>query len=338
MRPLLVLLLVAIAFARAAPALDVETLHAIGGLPAHLAGSFLKPLAFQQADDGTDYVFDRRAHAVYTVAPGSESAQKIVTIGAEPGRILDPSAFDLDPSDGSFVVADAPGRRERIQIFNATGSRLGGFLLPERRAPRLLLDGTVLNGIGSVQYTGRSLLVNEPESGALIAEYRFDGSLVRSFGTRRATGQEADRQVHLALNAGLPLVNPLGGFYFVFQAGIPLFRKYDAQGHVLFERHIEGAEIDDYLRTLPTTWPRQKNESGDVVPLVPPAIRTAAVDRDGNLWISLTAPTTYVYDPAGDKIRTIRFEAAGLIAPASLFFTKDARVLVTPGCYIFKTR
>ena len=31
-------------------------------------------------------------------------------------------------------------------------------------------------------------------------------------------------------------------------------------------------------------------------PLVPAMIRTAAVDPDGNLWISLVAPYTYVYD------------------------------------------
>jgi len=30
-------------------------------------------------------------------------------------------------------------------------------------------------------------------------------------------GQESDRQVHLGLNAGLPLVNPKGGYYFVFR-------------------------------------------------------------------------------------------------------------------------
>lgn len=67
-----------------------------------------------------------------------------------------------------------------------------------------------------------------------------------------------------------------------------------------------------------------------------PAVRTASVDREGRLWIALTAPFTYVYDRSGDKVRTVQFKGASLLTPNSLFFTKDGRVLVTPGCYAFK--
>ncbi|MBE3132022.1 MAG: hypothetical protein IMZ55_00990 [Acidobacteria bacterium] len=41
----------------------------------------------------------------------------------------------------------------------------------------------------------------------------------RNFGTLRPTGQEADRDVHLALHAGMPLVNPRGGYEFTPGAG-----------------------------------------------------------------------------------------------------------------------
>jgi hypothetical protein len=43
-----------------------------------------------------------------------------------------------------------------------------------------------------------------------------------------------------------------------------------------------------------------------------------------------------VYDASGDKIRTVQFKGADVIAPNSLFFTKDGRILVTPGCYEFR--
>ena len=36
----------------------VEILRSISGLPAHIAGAFLSPIGFQQADNGTYYVFD----------------------------------------------------------------------------------------------------------------------------------------------------------------------------------------------------------------------------------------------------------------------------------------
>jgi hypothetical protein len=92
--------------------------------------------------------------------------------------------------------------------------------------------------------------------------------------------------------------------------------------------------VDPYLAALPTRWPTRRVEDREL-PLVQPAVRAAAVDPRGRLWVSLVEPYTYVYDTQGDKIRTIQFRAAGLIAPTSLFFTNDSRLLVTPGCYEF---
>ena len=313
--------------------LRIETLRAVGALPAHIAGAFEAPRNFEQTDAGEYVVFDRRAHAVYAVS--GDAARKIVEIGAEPGKILDPSAFDMDPRDGTFVVADAPGQRERIQIFTAGGSRMGGFTLPGRALPRITFETFVLNGIGTLQFTGDTLLLNQPERGALFTELRLDGTPVRTFGTLRQTGQEADRDVHLAFNSGFPLVDPTGGYYFVFAAGPPVFRKYDARGQLLFERHIEGTEIDEYLRSLPTTWKRQGPPDSSTMPLVNPEIRAAGVDRQGRLWVSLMQPVTYIYDSTGDKTHVVQFRGADIIAPNSLFFTKHRRVLVTPGCYEF---
>jgi hypothetical protein len=312
----------------------VLVLPSTGGLPAHIAGAFQRPLGFQQTDAGQYFVFDRRAHAVYTVAGGAP--KKLIEVGAESGRVLDPTAFDVDPRDGSFVIADAPLRRQRIQTFAASGSRLGGFTLPTKDVTRITLDTIVLNGVGSIQYTGESILINQPESGGLVSELTLFGEPRRSFGRLRATGQEADPNLHLALNTGFPLVDPTGGFYFVFVAGEPLFRKYDATGTLLFERHVEGPELDQYLQTMPTRWPARRTEDGDVMPVVPPAIRAAGVDRQGRLWIALMQPFTYVYDASGDKIRTVQFKGADLLAPNSLFFTRDGRILVTPGCYEFR--
>src|SRR5213078_3224097 len=104
------------------------------------------------SDGGQYFVFDRRAHAVYTIA--DDAAKKIVEVGAEAGRILDPSAFDIDPSDGTFVIADAPLRRQRIQSFTASGGRLAGFTLQTKEVARITLDTIVLSGVGSIQFTG----------------------------------------------------------------------------------------------------------------------------------------------------------------------------------------
>lgn len=53
------------------------------------------------------------------------------------------------------------------------------------------------------------------------------------------------------------------------------------------------------------------------------------------LWVALSTPFLYVYDPSGEKIRTVRLQAAGVVHPSSLHFPDDTRLLVAPGCYEF---
>ena len=321
----------------ASAALRVEVLRSTRGLPPHIVGLFEDPIAFQQMRGGPYYVFDRRGHSVYTVDAERGSARKLVEIGQEAGRIIQPSGFDVAPDGTSFVVADAPRAQERIQYFGPAGLRTGGFFLPGRPTPGVRIGSLVLNGVASLQHTGSTLLISHPESGALFTEYGSNGWALRSIGQLRRTGYEADRELHHTLNAGLPLVDPTGGYFYVFMAGRPMFRKYDAEGALVFERHIEGVELDHFLDTLPTTWPTRRIEDREV-PYVMPTIRAAAVDASGQVWISLALPYTYVYDAQGDKVRTIQFSAAGVISPTSLFFTHDGRLLVTPGCYEFDPR
>lgn len=325
-----------ILLSRIAPSLSAlkpEIVRSSGGIPANLAGRFREPIGFQQAASGQYFVFDRRAHVVYGIDEEQTSAWQIVQLGPEAGRIIDPTAFSVEPG-GTFVVADAPNNRERIQIFTPAGFRIGGFTLPGRSRNRVTLNNVVLNGIGTLQYTGTSILMSQPANGALISEYTLSGRVNRLFGDFRRTGHEDDRELHLALNSGVPLVDPRGGFFFIFQTGEPILRKYDQSGHLVFERHIEGREIDELVARLPTTWPRRKTEEGEL-PLVSPTVRAAAVDGAGHLWVSFVTPYTYVYDRDGDKIRSLQLRAAGIITPSSLFFGPKGRLLVTPGLYEF---
>ena len=322
--------------AREAAALAVQVLRSVGGLPPHIVGTFEEPINFQQSANGMYYVFDRRSHTVHTVDPGRTTARKAVQIGQEEGRIIQPTGFDM-AADGRFVVADVPRAQQRVQTFSPTGERAGGFFLPGAPAARIIVGNLMLNGAGSLQHAGESLLISHPESGALITEYSLGGYARRSIGTLRATSHESDPALHIAMNAGLPLVDPTGGYYYVFITGSPMFRKYDAAGALVFERHIQGRELDDYLAQQPTRWPRRRVEDREV-PFVTPVVRAAAVNSAGELWISLVVPYTYVYDSHGDKTHTVQFQAAGIISPTSLFFTRNGRLLVTPGCYEFEAR
>jgi hypothetical protein len=314
-------------------ALRVETLRSVAGLPPHIVGSYDEAINFQQDATGTYYVFDRRGHTVHTVDAKRTATRKILEIGQEDGRVIQPTGFDLT-TDGRFVVADVPRAQQRVQTFDPTGKLLTGFFLPGAPAARVIIGNFMLNGASSVQHTGSMLLISHPESGALFTEYSPGGYAQRSIGRLRTTGFEDDRDVHIAMNAGLPLVDPTGGFYYVFITGRPIFRKYSDTGTLLFERHIEGRELDGVLDSQPTRWPRRRVQDREV-PLVTPVVRTAAVSASGELWVSLGVPFTYVYNSDGDKVRTVQFSGAGLISPTSLFFSRSGRLLVTPGCYEF---
>ena len=297
-------------------------------------GLFRDPIGFKQTANGDYYVFDRRGHTVYAVDADGRTARKLVQIGAEDGRLIEPSAFDV-AFNGSFAVADAPNSRERVQLFDAAGVRTGGVILPGRGASRVVLGSLALNGVGTLAFTGRTLLMSHPESGWLMTEYALDGSPLRSMGQLRKTGHESDRDLHLAWNAGIPIADPNGGFFFVFMAGAPAFRKFDEKGTLLYERAIQGSEIDPLAAAIPDRWPRR---SPGELPLVAPIVRTAAVDRSGRLWVSFIVPFTYVFDAQGEKIRTVQFRGAGIVSPSSLWFNQKGRVLVTPGCYEFEPK
>jgi hypothetical protein len=310
-----------------------EILRSTDALPFNLVGPLLDPYGYAETAEGDSLLIDRRAHAVMAVDRARTVIRPLLTIGQEIGKVLEPGVLSVG-ANGVFAVADAPGGFDRVQYFSISGTRLGGFYLPRRTGGRLLVGSLVLNGISSMQFTGKTFLVNLPASGALISEFDVDGLVTRRFGVPRPTGAERDPTLHQALNIGLPVVDPTGGFYFVFQSGVPIFRKYDATGRLLFERHIEGPELDVPIGALPTVWPARPDAGTN--PLVPTLVRAAAVDAAGRLYISLSVPYTYVYDPRGEKIRTLQLTAAGVVAPATMTFSqRTGRLLVTPGCFEF---
>jgi len=313
-----------------------EVLRPTGGLPAGIAATFLDPIAFVETSGGEAIVLDRRTSAVYAIDAARKNVRLLLPAGSDERGLVSPGAIALGPDD-LFAVADAVRGVDRIQYFTTRGTRVGGFYLPDRPRLRVTINGVAITGIGSLQFASRSFFVNVPSRGRLVSELSVDGQTLRQFGLPRPTGQAPDPDLDALLNVGMPLVNPAGGFYFVFQTGVPLFRKYDASGDLLFERHIEGPELDAAIAALPTEWrPRPPDEGR--VPIANALVRTAAVDRLGRLWIALNAPVTYVYDPQGNKVRTVQFEATGPLLTRSLFFADRDRVLVTPGGYEFAAR
>ena len=178
--------------------------------------------------------------------------------------------------------------------------------------------------------------MSQPETGALITEYTAQRR--RPPHDRRgcgAPGTKTIRELHLALNSGIPLVDPAGGFFFVFQTGEPVFRKYDAAGQLVFERRIAGTRdrcpdrrpADDLAAAADRAkascrWSRRRSAPRRSIP----------TDSSGS---PSPSRILYVFDRDGDKVRTVQLRGAGIMAPTSLFFGRHGRLLVTPGLYEF---
>lgn len=314
----------------------IVRLESTRALPAHLAGEFEEPAGFAQQPDGRYLVFDRRRHGVFTVDAARTAVTRLVDIGSETGRLLRPRAFDVH-RDGRFVVADAPGLRPRISIFEADGRLFNYFELGGTSRPRITIGNVVLDGIASTRLLGDTVLLNMPEQGGLVSEYSVAGTPVRTFGTLRPTGQERNRDVHLAMNAALPLPAPDGHVYVVFLAGTPAFRKYTREGRLVFERAIQSRALDPHVLNMPTDWPL-RSVDGLTYPLVMPMVHAAAVDRRGRLWVATLTSHVYVFDAEGEKVATYQLIGAGPLLPESLWFTTDNRLLVSPGLYEFAPR
>lgn len=330
-----------IATLRAAP--GVEILTPSGSLPPNIVGQMREPSAFVQTSDGGYLIFDARAQQVFGVDAAKKALRKLVAIGPSDGQILRPSGFGYN-ANKTFTVVDEPGAYERVQTFYDDGTPLTRFQRwpSSRGAARVSVDGALFGGISAIAPLGRNFLtgaqaLSDQAGNELMSEFDSDGNVVRYVGSIRPTGQDANPVLRRALNEGIPLIAPDGAIYFVFTTGAPMFRKYSAAGALLFERHIEGPELDAAIQALPTLWPTRKVQGRDF-PVVTATVTTAAIDRSGQLWISLGPPFTYVYSADGNKVRTVQFRGTELMTPTSFFFTADGRLLVTPGCYEFPSK
>jgi len=325
--------LVALVLVIAAPAAqrEAEVLHPVFALPAHVVNRFDQPVSFLVTSTGEYLVLDRRAHSVFRTDAAGGAVTPVIGIGQEPGRLLRPTAIALSDDD-ILAVLDAPGSYQRLQYFTPAGALIGLFYLTILGTPGVVVDDQVVSGAGAMAFDGTTFWFTAPSRGTLLFQIDNAGTVLRQVGHLRDTGHEANQDLHAALNTGVPVVDPTGGIFFVFQTGRPMFRKYSAGGALVFERHIEGPELDPIIQRLPTMWATPDDGSR---PLPAPVVRTAAADRAGRLWVVLQTGHVYVYDSSGEKVRTITFGGATPALTSSLFFTKDGRVLTGPGGYEF---
>ena len=173
-----------------------------------------------------------------------------------------------------------PRRRARIRrthpgLLDRTARASADFRCARDPTHACSSRALTLNGVSTLRATAnQTILLNQPETGSLITEYDFSGQVIRTVGRLRATGHEATPHVHLAMNSGFPLPIPSGGYYFVFRSGAPHFQRYSAAGELMFERAIQGRELDRWLQASPPAGVASRPAGETTLPIVRSLVRS----------------------------------------------------------------
>ena len=202
--------------------------------------------------------------------------------------------------------------------------------------PQVILGNYAVTGISSLQFTGGSIFVSEPERGSLITEYSAPGTPQRTIGRLRDTGYEQERDLHLALNAGLPLDRSDRRLLLRLPhrtADVPEVTTRTAS--CCSSVTSKGARSTICWPRSRRRWPTRRIEDREV-PFVQPMIRTAAVDPHGTaLGVDGRAAsrmcTTRTATRRGPS-NSARPESSARRACSS---RAPGHILVTPGCYEF---
>ena len=102
----------------------LRLLRSAGGLPPETCNSLPRAAGiFSRLQSGIYFVFDRRAHAVYSIDPETAAVvQKVVEIGGEGGRIARADRRSISRTDGTIRRGRRAEPAERLQVFDFSGN------------------------------------------------------------------------------------------------------------------------------------------------------------------------------------------------------------------------
>ena len=120
-------------------ALRVDVLRSVGGLPPHIVGLFEEPVALPAGRQRLLLrVRSARARHLHG-RPERTTARKVVDIGQEEGRIIQPGGFDAAP-DGIVRRCRCAARTgAHSDLRRPAALRTGGFFLAGRSMPQVML-------------------------------------------------------------------------------------------------------------------------------------------------------------------------------------------------------
>jgi hypothetical protein len=246
--------------------------------------------AYDVATHGGKYfVTDFKSNSVLIINEKMEVGGGIGRIGSGPGRLFRPGGIDV-ASDGTIFVED--GGNQRVEQFNENGNYVGEF--------------PTTNHEGFAVGKQKEVYLGQPEEGHLITVYSATGKKLRSFGQLKKFSQEygptfaeQDDQYAVAVNRVRLSVDGHGDLYVSFML-LPLLQKYSPDGKLLFERRIEGTEIDELKEAIRRSKYLSTGRDGvdaRIIALDP------VIDQAGeHIFVPLIDGSVYVADMSGRRL------------------------------------
>lgn len=245
---------------------------------------------------GKYYVSDVRGNRLLVINEAMQVEREIGRIGSGPGQLLHPGHVGV-AKDGTIFVED--GGNERVQRFDPDGHCLGAFSPGAYEGFKVSREKEVYLG--------------QPESGSLVNVFTAEGKKLRSFGKLKkfsevygAQYSDKDELYEVAVNRVRLFIDEAGSVYVTFMLA-PIIQKYDSRGTLLFERRLQGEEINQLtdilinrsaFKYLSTSRDGFEARFITLDPVVDPGT--------GNIHVLLPNGLIYVADGDGQKVSLLR--------------------------------
>lgn len=239
------------------------------------------------------FLTDIEGNRLLVINRNMEVERNFGRIGSGPGRVFHPGYLDVG-GDGTLFVED--GGNERIVRFDQSGHYLGAFRVDDFQ--------------GMAVDAQNQLYLGQPQAGSLITVYSSTGTKLRSFGQLKKYSEiygeafrDKDASYMNALNRVRLASDKAGNLYVSFM-NTPLIRKYAPDGTLMFERRVEGPEIDGLLEAIQKR--RYIATKIDGIDMRIIALDPVIDPVNGNIMVPLVDGSVYVADREGNRVSLLR--------------------------------
>jgi hypothetical protein len=269
-------------------------------------------------------MLDSGTHRILVIGEDGDLIRHIGQIGQDKGALFSPQGLVCDFQGNMHVIDNG---NHRIQTFTPEGGVVREF-------PITSTSESVAMSRSGITY------VNMPRHGNIVSIYEWSGKLLGHFGelVNRSEGYpllKDDYGMKVSLSRGYLAVGSNNDIYVTFQF-VPIVRKYDPSGHLLWQVHLQENMIERFGKSM---WDYVNNSSGKLVKNLDgiqfsPLITGSYLDSTDNLKLFLGDSSILTITSDGKQGPLLKPEQVDILPFLSATEWKGKmHLLSTGGCY-----